>query len=101
MLTQFLRERFDQLLGFAKSPNYALTANENIAAARELIDTAHILDCLSSDEYLAYQAQVRTARQVVGAAKLKRCDDAIRAAQDGWTAYPKGFPGEDHEKPSN
>lgn len=87
MLPTMLQQRFDQLLSFAKNPNYSLSAPENIAAARELIDTTHLLDQLSSDEYLDFHAQVQTARQIVGAAELKRCDDAIKAARAGWESH--------------
>lgn len=38
-----LQERYELLMGFAKNPNWQLTAQENLASARELVDTAYHL----------------------------------------------------------
>lgn len=80
MMTPHLQQRFDQLLRFAKDPAHNLTAYENIAAAREMVDTLHMSHLLTTVEYNEYRALVTTARLVVDAAALKRVDDSIKLA---------------------
>ena len=80
MMTPFLQQRFEQLLRFAKDPAHNLTAYENIAAAREMVDTVHMCGLLTSEEYNEYRALVTTARLVVSAAELKRVDDSMKMA---------------------
>lgn len=84
MMTPFLQQRFEQLLRFAKDTAHNLTAYENIAAAREMVDTVHICGLLTSEEHNEYRALVTTARLVVSAAELKRADDALQMAVNQW-----------------
>lgn len=84
MMIPFLQQRFDQLLAFAKDPAHNLTAYENIAAAREMVDTLHMSNLLTTVEYNEYRALVTTARLVVDAAVLKRVDDSMRLAKNAW-----------------
>lgn len=84
MMTPHLQQRFDQLLRFAKDPAHNLTAYENIAAAREMVDTLHMSHLLTSEEYNEYRALVTTARLVVSAAELKRADDSLKMAKNAW-----------------
>ena len=76
MLSDQLQERFDFLLTYAKDPEYKLIAMENIAAAREMIDTVFSSGLLGAGDYRAYQSQVSTAQLIVTAAQLKRAQDA-------------------------
>jgi hypothetical protein len=76
MLSDQLQERFDMLLTSAKDPAFKLIAMENIAAAREMLDTLFASDLLGAGDYRAYQSQVSTAQLVVTAAQLKRAQDA-------------------------
>lgn len=81
MMTPHLQQRFEQLIRFAVDPAHSLTAYENISAARELVDTCHILsDLLTSAEYNEYRAEVTKARLIIDAAVLKRVDDSIQMA---------------------
>lgn len=75
MMQPILQERFDQLLGFIKNEQFKLTISENVAAARELLDTLLHSGLLTPDEYRAYHAQIRTALLAAGAIQLKRDTD--------------------------
>ena len=77
MMIKNLQERFDQLLGFIKDPRFNLTADANVAAARELLDTLLNSGLLLPDEYRAYQAQISSARLIAGATELKRETDKV------------------------
>lgn len=76
-----LQERFAQLLAFAKDPKFQRTARENIAAARELVDTLLSCGLIGPQSYRAYQAQVTTAQLVVSAAELKRSTDTRKGCK--------------------
>lgn len=76
MMNQPLQQRFDMLLNHAKDPKFSLIAMENIAAARELVDTLFSSHLLEPDEYRAYHSQVTAAKVVVHAAQLKQAQDA-------------------------
>ncbi len=75
MMQPPLQERFDMLLGFIKNPDFKITAEANIAAARELLDTLLVSGLLLADEYRAYQAQVSSAKLVHTAGGLHRETD--------------------------
>jgi len=72
MMPAILQERFEQLLTFAKSPEFRLTARENIAAAKELVETLMSTGHLEIIEYRAYRQLITTAGIMVGTAELKR-----------------------------
>jgi hypothetical protein len=80
MMTPNLQQRFDQLLRFATDPKYTVTARENIAAAKEMVDTLYVSDLLSKVDYNEYRALVMTAQLAVSAAELKRARDATDRA---------------------
>lgn len=75
MMNKHIQDRFDQLLGFIKNPDYPLTIEHSCAAAREMLDTLLHTGLLLPDEYRAYHAQIRTARLVAGGNDLKRESD--------------------------
>ena len=72
MIPIAMQERFEQLLRFAKDPAFRLTARENIAAAKELIETLMSTGHLEIIEYKAYRSLITTAGIMVGDAELKR-----------------------------
>ena len=80
MMTPHLQQRFDQLLRFATDPKYTVTAHENIAAAKELVDTLYVSDLITTDEYNEYRGATMVARVTVHAAERKRAQDALDRA---------------------
>lgn len=72
MMPAILQDRFDQLLAFAKDPKFSITARENLARAKELVDTLHITGYLNSAQYNAHHSQITTVGIMVGTAELKR-----------------------------
>ena len=58
-----LQERYELLMGFAKNPNWQLTAQENLAAARELIDTAYVLGAIDGGPWQAYIVETNLAKR--------------------------------------
>ena len=72
MMPITLQERFEQLLSFAKNPAFRLTARENIAAAKELVETLMSIGHLEIIEYKAYRSLITTAGIMLGTAELKR-----------------------------
>ena len=76
MMNVHLQQRFNQLIEFAKDPQYCLIAMENIAAAREMIDTLYASHLLPTDDYKALHAKVTSAQVIVSAAQLKKAQDA-------------------------
>lgn len=77
MMSPILQQRFDQLLELAKEPKFSAVARENLASAKELVDTLLAVGLLLPEEYRAYRAQVATTAEVIGAVELKRATDAI------------------------
>lgn len=75
-LMEPLQDRYEQLMGFALNPNYKLTALENLAAARELIDTAYVLGAIDPTPWKAYVIETNLAKQQVIAAERQRGIDA-------------------------
>lgn len=71
-MTPVLQQRFEQLLTFAKDPALRLKAGENLAAARELVETLIHTGHLSAPEYKAYHSLITTTGIMVGTAELKR-----------------------------
>lgn len=65
------QRRFDHLLAEAKDPKYARLAKENLARARELIDTLYVALLLDEDMWRAHIAQVLAAKLVVSAAEMQ------------------------------
>lgn len=79
MMQQPLQQRFDRLLSYIKNPSLRLLVGENVAAAKELLDTLLMCGLLLPEEWKAYQAQIESAKLVAGAVELKRVTDAIRS----------------------
>lgn len=75
MMQPQLQERFDLLLRQAKDPRLESLARENLAAARELINTLLAVGLLLTEEWKAYYSQVETAMIKIGAVELKRVTD--------------------------
>lgn len=71
VMGEYHQRRFDHLLAEAKDPKYARFAKENLARARELIDTLYVSLLLDEDMWKAHIAQVLAAKLVVSAAELK------------------------------
>lgn len=81
MMPKVLRDRFQQLLSHAQNPAFRVTAHENIARAKEMIDTLHLTGHLDSAGYEDHHRQVDTARIAIHASELKRVADLIERAQ--------------------
>jgi len=79
MLQPPLQQRFDRLLSYIKNPSLRLLVGENVAAAKELLDTLLMCGLLLPEEWKAYQTQIESAKLVAGAVELKRVTDAIRS----------------------
>lgn len=75
MMNAHLQQRFDQLLDFIKDRQLKSLTGENIAAAKELVETVMSCGLLLPDEYRAYHAQIDTAKLVAGAQQLRRESD--------------------------
>ena len=80
MMTPHLQQRFEQLLRFAKDPQYAVTARENVAAAKELVETLYSVDLLDTSEYNDYRGLWLLAKLDVSAAEDKRAADSLQMA---------------------
>lgn len=81
----YLEQRFHLLLNLAKESNNLQIARENLAAAKEMVDTLFAVDCLNSYESSTYH-QLCTNVQIMAAIKelpkiYMSFDDGIRAAQ--------------------
>lgn len=74
-LPQTLQERYELLMGFAKNPNWPLTAQENLCAARELVDTAYHLGAIDEGPWQRYVIETNIA-------KLECLDGAMARAID-------------------
>jgi len=61
-LPPVLQERYELLMGFAKNPNWKLTAQENLASARELVDTAYHLGAIDEGPWQAYVIETNIAK---------------------------------------
>ena len=81
MMHEHVQQRFDQLLGFIKNPQLKSLTGENVAAAKEMIETLMSSGLLLPEEYRAYHAQIETAKLVAGAENLRRETDSIREAR--------------------
>lgn len=81
MMPPALKKRFEQLLGFASNDTYRITAHENIAAAKEMVETLFHTDHLTSAEYLDLHEQIRAIRLAVNESELNRISDLIERAQ--------------------
>lgn len=57
-----LQDRYEQLMAFAKNPNWKLTAQENLASARELVDTAYHLGSIDEGPWQAYVIETNIAK---------------------------------------
>lgn len=84
MMTPHLQQRFEQLLRFAKDPQYAVTARESVAAAKELVETLYSVELLTTAEYNDYRALWLLAKLDVSAAEDKRNADALQMAKNAW-----------------
>lgn len=71
-----LQERYEQLMGFAKNPNWKLTALENLASARELVDTAFHLGAIDDGAHQAYIVETNIAKREAMAGVVQRAVDA-------------------------
>lgn len=92
MMSIYLLERLQLLLNLAKNPKNYLTAHENIAAAKEIIDTAFHLDAIDQEEYRSYRSLCTSADLIVSNAEIERAratlprtytsfSDGVRAVQ--------------------
>lgn len=72
MIPAVLQERFDLLLTLAKDERYALVSRENLAAAREMVDTLFFVQVIGQDDYVNMHASVTCAALVVSSAELAR-----------------------------
>lgn len=75
-LMEPLQTRYEELLSFAKNPNWPLTALENLAAARELVDTAYTLGAIDPGPWKAYVIETNVAKSKVHTANIQRGIDA-------------------------
>jgi hypothetical protein len=71
-----LQERYELLLGFAKNPSWPLTAMENLAAARELVDTAYTLGAIDAGPWRAYVTETNLAKAELVSSERQRAIDA-------------------------
>lgn len=87
-----LLQRLRLLLQLVKDDRLCVTARENLAAAKELVDTAHMLNDIDSVEYaslrsLCIHAQIEVVSDEHGRARAAlpktymSFDDGIRAVQ--------------------
>lgn len=81
MMPPLLQDRFNQLLDFAKDPSFRCTRKENLAAAREMVETLLHTGHLSTIEYRAHHQQITTIKLMIGAEELKHVADLIARAQ--------------------
>lgn len=72
MIPKVLQERFDLLLTLAKDEGYALVARENLAAARELVDTLFAVQVIGQDDFTNMHASCACAALVISSAELAR-----------------------------
>ena len=84
MMTPHLQQRFEQLLRFAKDPQYCVTAHQNVAAAKELVETLYSVDLLTHAEYNEYRGLWLIAKLEVSAAEDKRVADALQMSRNAW-----------------
>lgn len=84
MMTPHLQQRFEQLLSFSTDPKYTVTARENVAAAKEMVETLYVSDLLSTPEYNEYRGLCLVAECAVSAAEHKRAEDAMQKAKNAW-----------------
>jgi ribulose bisphosphate carboxylase small subunit len=84
-----LQDRFNQLLDHAKATRFRITAPENLAAAKEMVETLFHTGHLCAVEYRAYHEQITTIRIMVRTAELKRVKDLLEQAQQ-FNANPEG-----------
>lgn len=80
MMPTILLERLQLLLQYAKDPRYPVTANENLAAARELVDTAFHLEAFGAEDYRTLRMMCTTAALVVANSELERAQAAVSKA---------------------
>ena len=79
MMQPHLEQRFNRLLEYIKTPGLRLLVGENVAAAKELLDTLLACGLLLPEEWKVYQGQIESAKLVAGAIDLKRATDAARS----------------------
>lgn len=75
-LPPVLQDRYEMLISFAKNPNWPLTAQENLCAARELVDTAYHLGAIDAGPWQVYVIETNIA-------KLEAMGDGMTRAIDG------------------
>lgn len=90
MMPIILEERFQLLLKLAKDPKFCTVARENLAAAKELVDTLLATGHLSTIESRAYRSQCTTVGIMISRAEIERAqalpktyksfDDGVRAS---------------------
>lgn len=87
-----LLQRLQLLLQLVKDDRLCVTARENLAAAKELVDTAHMLNDIGSEEYnhlrgLCIRAQIVVAGDEIDRARAalpktyEKFSEGIRAVQ--------------------
>ena len=72
MMPIYLEQRFHLLLNLAKEGESLHIARENLAAAKEMVDTLFAVDYLTAVEAKAYRQLCTTVQIMVSTAELKR-----------------------------
>lgn len=81
MLPTILLERLQLLLNSAKDPRLNLFAPENLAAAKELIDTAFTLGAINREDHMAYRAMCTSAQLMVSSAEVEKVIASLPKAE--------------------
>lgn len=81
MMPPLLQDRFSQLLDHAKASRFRITASENLAAAKEMVETLFHTGNLNIPEYRAHHQQITTIRIMVRTAELARVAELLKRAQ--------------------
>lgn len=77
MMPIYLEQRFHLLMEFAKDTKNLNVARENLAAAKELVDTAHMLEDIDSAEYRYYRSLCIHAQISVAGDEIERARSAV------------------------
>ncbi|MNI80944.1 hypothetical protein D3C73_1375160 [compost metagenome] len=80
MMPTILEERFQMLLTFAKDTSLCSLARENLAAAKEILNTLLSTGHLEMVEYKAYWSLCTTAGIIISTEELQRAAHLPREA---------------------
>lgn len=73
MMPIYLEQRFQMLLNLAKESRYTEVARENLAAAKEMIDTLFAIGEIDIDESRAYRQLCAEVQIMVSNEEHRRC----------------------------